>query len=229
MYQKSEIFLGNVKGERDRVRRAKWEGKRCYDGRRRKAVVRFDSSSVQIIIFLWLLPPQHPPTTNEKTGRRARHSERIRVKLFTRSSRILKDRKSARREVDSYFVTTGHYKRARWRQVAPVKRTFPPRNLEIGICGRASERPPPPYLQLWMAVVLAAVGCLRCNHLRKIRNWISYHVFAAFEPLLPPLSLCANTGRAARCAKLVLPAWPDLRKSRAAGGSRDRKSSYLVL
>lgn len=27
--------------------------------------------------------------------------------------------------------------------MAPVKRTFPPRNLEIGICGRASERPPP--------------------------------------------------------------------------------------
>ena len=59
-------------------------------------------------------------------------------------------------------------------------------------------------------------GCLRCNHLRKIRNWISYHVFAAFEqPLLPPLSLCANTGRrrrrrrrkegcSARSAKLVL-------------------------
>jgi len=63
----------------------------------------------------------------------------------------------------------------------------------------------PLYLQLCMAVVLAAVGCLRCNHLRKIRNWISYHVFAAFEPLLPPLSLCANMGRAARSAKLVLP------------------------
>ena len=67
MYQKSEIFLGNVKGEREIKYVERSDRRERVVMTEKKAVVSFDSSSVQIIIFPRLMrPPAHGPTRNNE-------------------------------------------------------------------------------------------------------------------------------------------------------------------
>lgn len=69
MYQKSEIFLGNVKGEREReikyVKRSE-RGNRCYDGEEKLSLVLILAQSKLSFFYDFCAHPTVDPTRQKK-------------------------------------------------------------------------------------------------------------------------------------------------------------------